>query len=49
LLEQSLRQLQEASLSRAAALTKRNAPVARFLYPKFNGILTPGDTPLLAA
>ena len=49
LLEQSLRQLHEAGLSRAAALTKSNAPATRFLYPKFNGILTPGDTPLLAA
>ncbi|MEO5717207.1 MAG: GNAT family N-acetyltransferase [Chthoniobacterales bacterium] len=49
LLGESLRQLREAGLSRAAALTKSNAPVAKFLYPKFNGILTPGDTPLLAA
>ncbi len=49
LLGESLRQLREAGLSRAAALTKSNAPVAKFLYPKFNGVLTPGDTPLLAA
>lgn len=49
LLGESLRQLREAGLSRVRALTKSNAPVAKFLYPKFNGVLTPGDTPLLAA
>jgi hypothetical protein len=49
LLGESLRQLREAGLFHAAALTKSNAPVAKFLYPKFNGVLTPGDTPLLAA
>lgn len=49
LLGESLRQLQQAGLTRASALTKSNAPVAKFLYPKFNGILVPGDTPLLAA
>lgn len=49
LLGESLRQLREAGLSRAAALTKNNAPVAKFLYPKFNGVLIPGDRPLLAA
>ncbi len=49
LLGESLRRLHEAGLSRAAALTKHNAPVAKFLYPKFNGVLLPGDAPLLAA
>jgi GNAT superfamily N-acetyltransferase len=49
LLGESLRRLREAGLSRATAHTKSNAPVAKFLYPKFNGTLTPGDTPLLAA
>ena len=49
LLGESLRRLQEAGLSRATAHTKSNAPVAKFLYPKFNGTLTPGDSPLLAA
>ncbi len=49
LLGEALRQLREAGLARAIALTKSNAPVAKFLYPKFNGVLTPGDTPLLAA
>ncbi len=49
LLAQSLFRLREAGLTRAVALTKSNAPVAKFLYPKFNGVLTPGDAPLLAA
>jgi len=49
LLMESLRQLRAAGLSRAAALTKNNAPAAKFLYPKFNGVVSPGDTPVLAA
>ena len=49
LLGESLRQLRAAGLSRAAALTKDNAPAAKFLYPKFNGVVTTGDTPVLAA
>lgn len=49
MLGESLRRLRAAGLTRAAARAKSNAPVAKFLYPKFNGILTPGDTPLLAA
>lgn len=49
LLGESLRQLREAGLNRAAALTKNNAPVAKFLYPKFNGILSAGESPRLAA
>jgi ribosomal protein S18 acetylase RimI-like enzyme len=49
LLEESLRQLRAAGLTRASALTKSNAPVAKFLYPKFNGTLAPCDTPLVAA
>jgi hypothetical protein len=49
LLGESLRRLRAAGLSRAIGHTKSNAPVAKFLYPKFNGMLAPGDTPLLAA
>ncbi|MEO8439329.1 MAG: GNAT family N-acetyltransferase [Spartobacteria bacterium] len=49
LLAESLGQLRAAGLTHATALTKSNAPVARFLYPKFNGVLAPDDTPLLAA
>ncbi|MEO7723486.1 MAG: GNAT family N-acetyltransferase [Chthoniobacterales bacterium] len=49
LLRESLRQLRAAGLYRATGFTKGNAPAAKFLYPKFNGVLTPGDTPLPAA
>ena len=50
LLGESLHKLREAGLSRVVALAKSNAPVAKFLYPKFNGTPTSGDTkPLLAA
>ena len=49
LLGEALRRLREAGLSRAAAPAKRNGPVARFLYPKFNGTVVPCATPLLAA
>ncbi len=50
LLEHSLQALREAGVSRASTISKENAPVARFLYPKFSGVLAPNDhTPLLAA
>jgi len=49
LLAESLRQLRAAGLSRAAALTKDNAPAAKFLYPKFNGVVSSEDTPALVA
>ena len=50
LLEYSLRALHNAGVAEAVAVSKENAPVAKFLYPKFNGALTPGDhSPLLAA
>lgn len=49
LLGESLRQLHEAGLARASARAKLKSPVAKFLYPKFNGTPTPDDTPLLAA
>ncbi|HEY1583747.1 MAG TPA: GNAT family N-acetyltransferase, partial [Chthoniobacterales bacterium] len=49
LLGESLRQLHEIGLTRAIALAKSNGPVARFLYPKFNGVVLPGTSPLLAA
>ena len=49
LLGESLRQLREAGLSHAAARAKLNSPVAKFLYPKFNGRPAPDDKPLLAA
>lgn len=50
LLEHSFNTLREADLTHAFALTRVNTSVARFLYPKFNGISKPLDhSPLLAA
>ncbi|MGH8094283.1 MAG: GNAT family N-acetyltransferase [Chthoniobacterales bacterium] len=49
LLGEGLRRLQEAGLTRVSAPAKRNGPVAKFLYPKFNGTVIAGTTPLLAA
>ena len=49
LLGEALRRLREAGLSRAATPARLNGPAARFLYPKFNGAVAPGTTPLLAA
>lgn len=50
LLERSLTLLRDAGLSRATGIARERAPVARFLYPKFDGILTPLEArPLLAA
>ena len=47
----TLRQL--SGLARDADVTsaraKENSPVAKFLYPKFNGTPAPDDTPLVAA
>jgi hypothetical protein len=49
LLEESLRQLQAAGLTKSCAMTKSNAPAAKFLYPKFGGTAIPVDLPLLVA
>ena len=50
LLEQSLTRLRDAGLNEAFGVAKENAPVTKFLYPKFNGTPSPHDfTPLLAA
>jgi ribosomal protein S18 acetylase RimI-like enzyme len=50
LLEHSFNMLREAGVARAFALTRGNTSVARFLYPKFQGVSAPVDrTPLLAA
>ena len=49
LLEQSLTKLREAGLKEAIGVAKENAPVTKFLYPKFNGTASPHDfTPLVA-
>jgi Acetyltransferase (GNAT) family len=50
LLEHSFNTLSAAGVTRALALTRNNTSVARFLYPKFQGVSAPIDrTPLLAA
>lgn len=50
LLESSLAQLREAGLSRAIGVARENAPVSRFLYPKFSSTITPAEFfPALAA
>jgi hypothetical protein len=50
LFERSLHTLREAGLVRASGIARENAPVARFLYPKFGGVTEPLDlTALLAA
>jgi ribosomal protein S18 acetylase RimI-like enzyme len=50
LLEHSLQTLRDAGLSRAIAITRGSAPVAKFLYPKYHGIALPAEVaPLLAA
>ncbi len=48
LLVAALRQLREAGLIRACAITRQGSPAARFLYPKFGGNPSP-IAPLLAA
>ena len=49
LLGEALQRLRETGLSRVTTTAKGNGPAARFLYPKFNGTLVAGNTPLLAA
>jgi GNAT superfamily N-acetyltransferase len=49
LLAGALGHLQEAGLQRAVALARSNGPVAKFLYPKFNGTVIESTSPLLAA
>jgi GNAT superfamily N-acetyltransferase len=50
LLKVSLKVLRGAGITRAVAITPVNAPVTRFLYPKFGGIpVEPDPADLLAA
>lgn len=49
LLEKSLRLLKDAGLSRAIGIARELAPVTKFLYPKFNGVVTPMPTAALLA
>ncbi|MBV9007966.1 MAG: GNAT family N-acetyltransferase [Verrucomicrobia bacterium] len=48
LLNAALRELREAGLPRACAVTREGSPVARFVYPKFGGNSSP-VAPLMAA
>jgi hypothetical protein len=49
LLENSLKLLRDAGLARATAIAPDHAPVAKFLYPKCNALVTPHIARLLAA
>ena len=50
LLEQSLSKLRDAGVKEAFGVAKENAPVSKFLYPKFNGTPTPHEfAPLVPA
>ena len=41
LLQASLQLLRDSGLSRASGIARELSPVAKFLYPKYNGIATP--------
>jgi Acetyltransferase (GNAT) family len=43
LLEASLIRMREAGLTRATGLARELSPVAKFLYPKYNGVAAPAD------
>ena len=49
LLASSLKTLYEAGISRANGITRENAPVAKFLYPKFEGVASPAEVARLLA
>jgi GNAT superfamily N-acetyltransferase len=50
LLEQSLTMLRAAGLKEAVGIAHENAPVTKFLYPKFNSTSSPYEpAPVLAA
>jgi hypothetical protein len=49
LFERSLHTLGEAGLVRASGIARENAPVARFLYPKFGAVAEPHDLAALLA
>jgi hypothetical protein len=49
LLRSSLKLLIDAGVSKAFAMTRANAPVTKFLYPKFGGSATAADSATLLA
>ena len=50
LLQASLQLLKDSGLTRVSGLARELSPVAKFLYPKYNGIATPAkmSVPLAA-
>jgi hypothetical protein len=49
LLERSLKLMRDTGLSRASGIARERSPVAKFLYPKYNGLVTPVDMPVRMA
>src|ERR1700730_9765779 len=49
LLESSLKLLREGGVTHAIGIARENAPVAKFLYPKFNGTMAAVDIARLLA
>jgi hypothetical protein len=49
LLKASFNVLRDAGITMATAITRANVPVTTFLYPKFNGIVSPVETSSLLA
>jgi hypothetical protein len=43
LFEASLQLLRDSGLTRASGIARELSPVAKFLYPKYNGVATPAD------
>jgi len=44
LLQASLQRLRDSGLTRASGIARELSPVAKFLYPKYNGVATPANT-----
>ena len=44
LLHASLQRLRDSGLSRASGIARELSPVAKFLYPKYNGVATAANT-----
>jgi len=44
LFQASLQRLRDSGLRRATGIARELSPVAKFLYPKYNGVATPANT-----
>lgn len=44
LLQASLQRLHDSGLNRASGIARELSPVAKFLYPKYNGVAVPANT-----